>query len=136
MKLVNNVINLAKHHEIRLLIIDSLTSNFRSEFIGKNSLVERQQKLNRHIQQLMRVADILDLAVMITNQVMSSMDEYNKTVKPVGGNILAHGSTHRIHFTKQGSGTAVRNAKLVASPSLPLNSTSFMITKYGIEEIR
>lgn len=135
MKLVNNVINLAKHHEIKLLIIDSLTSNFRSEFIGKHSLVERQQKLNRHLQQIMRVADILDLAVIITNQVMSSMDENNKTVIPVGGNILAHGSTHRIHFTKQGTGTAVRNAKLVASPSLPLSSTSFMITKYGIEEV-
>ena len=32
----------------KMIIVDSLTSHFRAEYIGRGMLANRQQKLNRH----------------------------------------------------------------------------------------
>jgi len=135
MHLVNSLVELASQRSIRLVIIDSLTSNFRSEFIGKDTILERQQKLNQHVQQLMRISDLLDIAVVLTNQVMSVMDGYEHSIQPVGGNIVAHGTTHRIELTKSISTPNVRHARLIASPSQPEGSAPFKITTDGIKDV-
>lgn len=129
--MVENIIRINRDKEIKLMVIDSLTSNFRAEFIGKEALIDRQQKLNHHIQQLSRMANIFDLAVVITNQVMSSFD--HDGIKPVGGNILAHGTTHRVQLTKFLSRSGRRMAKLVASSALPDKACEFQISAIGIE---
>ncbi|MHA2251710.1 MAG: DNA repair and recombination protein RadA, partial [Candidatus Kariarchaeaceae archaeon] len=112
MQLTNHVIQLAKEKDIKLLVVDSLTSTFRAEYIGKGALLERQQKLNQHVRQLSRIADLLNIAVVITNQVMSVINSFENTVIPVGGNILAHGSTHRIHFKKSSKRPSVRYVEI------------------------
>lgn len=129
--MVENIIRINRNKEIKLIVIDSLTSNFRAEFIGKDALIDRQQKLNHHIQQLSRIANIFDLAVVITNQVMSSFD--HDGVKPVGGNILAHGTTHRVQLSKFLPRSGKRMAKLVASSALPDKACEFQISAIGIE---
>ncbi len=134
-QLTNNVIQLAKNKNIRLLICDSLTSTFRAEYVGKGALLDRQQKLNQHMRQLSRIADMLNLAVVVTNQVMSVINSFENTVVPIGGNILAHSVTHRIHFTKSSKKPAVRHAKIVASPSLPDANAAFKITETGIKDV-
>lgn len=134
MQLTNNILQIAQNRNIKLVIVDSLTSNFRSEFVGKGALMDRQQKLNQHVQQLSRLSDLLDAAVVVTNQVLSVIDGFENTVVPVGGNILAHGTTHRIHLTKSKKNVAVRYAKLVASPSLPEKQASFKIMQNGITD--
>src|SRR3989338_1816330 len=35
--------------DVRLVVIDSLTAHFRAEFIGRGTLAERQQKINKHL---------------------------------------------------------------------------------------
>src|SRR5256886_4588502 len=45
-----------KDNNIRLIIIDSLTSHFRSEYLGREMLAERQQRLNNHMHRLIRIA--------------------------------------------------------------------------------
>ena len=92
MTLVDNVLELSESKNIKLLIVDSLTAAFRAEYIGKGALMDRQQKLNKHMRQLSRVADILNLAVVVTNQVSAVIDGFENTVIPVGGNIIAHGN--------------------------------------------
>lgn len=134
-KLVDDLLGLAEEKDIKLVIVDSLTSAFRAEYIGKGALMERQQKLNHHMRQLSKVADLLGIAVVVTNQVSSVIDGFENTVIPVGGNIIAHGSTHRVHFKKSPKRPQIRIANLVASPSYPDGTATFEITQAGIQDI-
>jgi len=45
-----------QENNVRLIIVDSLTSHFRSEYLGREMLAERQQKLNSHMHRLVRLA--------------------------------------------------------------------------------
>src|SRR3989344_668 len=76
---------------IKLLIIDSLTAHFRAEFSGRGQLADRQQKLNRYIHQLMKIAETYNLAVYVTNQVMANPAQmFGDPTTPIGGHILGH----------------------------------------------
>ena len=120
-----------KEGNVKLLIIDSLTSHFRAEFAGRNSLLERQQKLNKFLHQLLRLAEVYDVAVVATNQVLSKPDVlYGETIFPIGGNIVAHSCTTRI-FLRKGKGEK-RIARVIDSPHIPEIETVFMIGSEGI----
>ena len=123
-----------KEHNIKLVIIDSLTSNFRSDFIGREMLAERQQKLNRHMHKLLRLARAFNLSGVVTNQVMSRPDVVwaGNIVTPIGGHIVAHTTTTRV-FLRKAKGARI--ARLVASPYLPEREARFRITENGIEDI-
>ncbi|MEM5833749.1 MAG: DNA repair and recombination protein RadA, partial [Candidatus Aenigmatarchaeota archaeon] len=72
--LVERAAEIIKEKNIGLIIVDSITSHFRVDYIGRGELAERQQKLNKHLHQLQRLADAFNLAVYITNQVMARPD--------------------------------------------------------------
>ncbi|MCA9485459.1 MAG: DNA repair and recombination protein RadA, partial [Nanoarchaeota archaeon] len=57
---------------IKLVIIDSLTAHFRAEFAGRGQLADRQQKLNRYLHNVMKLAEQHNLAIFVTNQVMAN----------------------------------------------------------------
>ncbi len=118
---------------VKLLIVDSLTAHFRAEFVGRGTLAERQQKLNKHMHTLQKIADVHNVVVYVTNQVMAKPDVFfGDPTEAIGGNIVAHNSTFRIYVRKGRKDTRV--AKLVDSPSLPDNETVFRITEKGIED--
>ncbi len=122
-----------KQVPIRLIIVDSLMSLFRSEFIGRGTLANRQQKLNKHLHTLQRMADRYNAAVFITNQVMARPDVFfGDPTDAVGGNVLAHASTYRIYLRK--SRGEKRIARLVDSPCLPDGECIFRVTEKGIED--
>ncbi|WP_092658152.1 DNA repair and recombination protein RadA [Halorientalis persicus] len=103
---------------VRLLCVDSLTAHFRAEYVGRGELAERQQKLNKHLHDLMRVGDLNNTAVVVTNQVASNPDSFfGDPTQPIGGNILGHTSTFRIYLRK--SKGDKRIVKLVDAPNLP-----------------
>jgi len=119
---------------VKLMIIDSLTSHFRAEFAGRNALLERQQKLNKFLHQLLRLAEVYDIAVVATNQVLSKPDVlYGETVFPIGGNIVAHSCTTRI-FLRKSKGEK-RIARVIDSPHIPEIETVFMIGTEGIVDV-
>ena len=121
-----------KDNNYVLLVVDSLTSHFRSEFSGRGELALRQQKLNKHMHQLLKLADIYNMVVIVTNQVQSDPGTfYGNPEKPIGGNIVGHGSTNRIYMRPGKKDTIF--AKLVDSPNLPQNECNFIITKNGFE---
>ncbi|MBL7054758.1 DNA repair and recombination protein RadA [Candidatus Woesearchaeota archaeon] len=123
-----------KELNIRLVIIDSLTAHFRAEFIGRGTLSERQQKLNRHMHTLLRLADSHNLCVYVTNQVMSKPDVFfGDPTQAIGGHIVAHASTFRIYMRKGKKGSRV--AKLVDSPNLPEGEASFYVEEGGLRDI-
>jgi len=117
----------------RILVVDSLTSHFRSEFIGRGTLATRQQKLNKHMHQLLKIADLYNIVVLCSNQVMSSPTAYyGDPTTPVGGHIVGHNSTFRIYMRPGKEGSIY--AKLIDSPNLPQKDCNFWITKDGFSE--
>ena len=116
---------------IKLLIIDSLTAHFRAEFSGRGQLADRQQKLNRYIHQLMKLAETYNLAVYVTNQVMANPAQmFGDPTTPIGGHILGHASTYRIYLRRGKQGSRV--AKLIDSPNLPENEIVFNVSDAGV----
>jgi len=116
---------------IKLMIIDSLTAHFRAEFAGRGQLADRQQKLNRYLHNLMKLAETHNLAVYVTNQVMSNPAQmFGDPTTPIGGNIVGHASTYRIYIRRGKKGSRV--AKLIDSPNLPDNECIFFVTNAGV----
>lgn len=132
--LVEKAEDIIKKEGVRLLIVDSLTSAFRSDYTGRGTLANRQQKLNRHLHKLQRLADVYNLAIYVTNQVMARPDiMFGDPTTPIGGHILGHQATFRLYLRK--SKAEKRIAKLIDSPSLPESETVFKVTKEGIRDM-
>ena len=120
-------------NQIKLVIVDSIMNLFRSEFIGRGTLAERQQKLNKHLHQLQKLADSYNLAIYITNQVMSRPDIlFGDPTAAVGGHIMGHASTYRLYFRKGKKDSRV--AKLIDSPNLPDAECIFYLRETGISD--
>ncbi|MFH1430910.1 MAG: DNA repair and recombination protein RadA [Nanoarchaeota archaeon] len=118
---------------IKLVIVDSLTAHFRAEFSGRGQLADRQQKLNRYLHNLMKLAEQHNLAVFVTNQVMSNPAMmFGDPTTAIGGNIVGHASTYRIYLRRGKKGSRV--AKLIDSPNLPENECIFFITESGLRD--
>lgn len=118
---------------VRLLIVDSVTAHFRAEYVGRGTLADRQQKLNKHLHDLMRFSDLNNALILVTNQVMSKPDTFfGDPTKPVGGHVLGHTATFRLYLRK--SKGEKRIAKLVDSPNLPDGEAVFTVTTDGVKE--
>lgn len=133
MLLAEKAEELVRREEVKLIVIDSLTTHFRSEFVGRGMLAERQQKLNKHLHTLQTLADKYNLAVLVTNQVMARPDMFfGDPTAPVGGHVLAHQATAIIYLRKSKGGRRI--ARLVDSPYLPEGEAMFRITEKGITD--
>lgn len=118
---------------IKLIIVDSLTSLFRAEYLGRGALGERQQKLNAHIHRLQTLSDKFNLAVYITNQVMDNPGLlFGDPTTPIGGNVLAHAATTRLYLRK--SKEEKRIVRLVDSPNMPEGECVIKVTPTGIKD--
>ena len=51
-----------------LLVIDSATALFRSDYVGRAELSDRQVQLGQFLRQLTRLAEEFGVAVVLTNQ--------------------------------------------------------------------
>lgn len=122
-----------------LLIVDSATSLYRTDYCGRGELSERQQHLARFLRILLRIADEHGVAVVITNQVVAQVDGAasmfgGDTKKPIGGHIIAHSSTTRLYLRKGRGETRI--CKIYDSPCLPENEATFAIYADGISDVK
>ncbi|MGQ9641509.1 MAG: DNA repair and recombination protein RadA [Candidatus Bathycorpusculaceae bacterium] len=135
MFLLDNADEVIKANNVRLIIVDSLTAHFRSEYLGREMLASRQQKLNKHMHKLIRLARAFNAVAVVTNQVMAKPDVFfGDAVHPIGGHIVGHTSHTRIYMRRAAHGP-VRIARLVSSPYLPEGEEIFKITENGIEDV-
>jgi DNA repair protein RadA len=135
MFLLENADEVVKQNNVKLIIVDSLTAHFRSEYIGREMLASRQQKLNKHMHRLIRIARAFNAVAVVTNQVMAKPDMFfGDAISPIGGHIVGHTSHTRVYLRRASHGP-VRIARLVSSPYLPEGEEIFKITENGIEDI-
>ncbi|MCK5373123.1 MAG: DNA repair and recombination protein RadA, partial [Candidatus Aenigmarchaeota archaeon] len=93
--------DIMKEKNIKLIIVDSLMAHFRSDYVGRGTLSDRQQKLNRHMHELQKLGDTYNAAVYVTNQVMSKPNVlFGDPTEAIGGHIVGHTSTFRIYLRK------------------------------------
>jgi DNA repair protein RadA len=119
---------------VKLVIIDSLTAHFRAEFIGRGTLAERQQKLNKHMHVLSRLGALNNVCVYVTNQVQSDPAQFfGDPTKSIGGHIVAHSSTFRIYLRKGKKGSRV--AKLIDAPNLADGECNFIVEEGGLKDV-
>lgn len=124
---------LQKDNTYRVLIIDSLTSHFRAEMTGRGQLATRQQLLNKHMHRIMKLADLYNMVVLVTNQVQSNPAQmYGDPITPIGGNIVGHNSAIRIYLRRNSKGLIT--AKLIDSPNLPMSECKYIVTRTGLED--
>lgn len=129
--LINKSPEMIEKKNIGLIIIDSLTSHFRADYVGRGELAARQQKLNKHLHTLQRLADAFNIAVYVTNQVMARPDVlFGDPTRPVGGHVLAHQATYRLYFRRGRAGTRI--CKVMDAANLPEAEAVFKITTDGI----
>jgi len=115
-----------------LIIVDSITNHFRWEYIGRGLLQNKQSLLNKHIHRLERIAEMYNIAVVITNQVISDPGGFTMPIKPAGGNVLAHTSTYRIFLRRSGQ---KRVARMDDSPMHATSEVVFTADGSGIVDV-
>ena len=133
MLLVDEIKRMSKNIDVKLVIVDSLTSHFRAEYVGRGMLADRQQKLNKHLKELKQLSDVNNALVLVTNQVHARPDAmWGDPTKPIGGHIVGHASTFRLYLRKSKGGRRI--ARLIDSPNLPEGEAVFSVTAEGIRE--
>lgn len=131
--LIDKARDLIKEKNIKIIIIDSLTSHFRSDYIGRGTLAERQQRLNRHLHEIQRLTDTYNIAAYVTNQVMAKPNIlFGDPTEAIGGHILHHASTFRLYIRR--SKQDLRIVKLVDSPHLPDGECIIKIKTEGVQD--
>jgi DNA repair protein RadA len=133
MLLAERAIEICRDFPVKLIVVDSLTAHFRAEFVGRGTLADRQQKLNRHMHDLQRLGGIQNAAVVVTNQVSAKPDAFfGDPTRPIGGHIVGHTSTFRIYLRKSKGGKRI--CRLVDSPHLPEGEAVVNVTEDGIRD--
>jgi DNA repair protein RadA len=116
----------------KMIIIDSIISLHRAEFSGRGTLADRQQRLNGIMHKLVRIAEIYNVAIIVTNQVQSTPDTFfGDPTKPAGGNVIGHASTYRVYLRKAGND---RIAKIIDSPYHPYSDVRFTVNEKGVDD--
>lgn len=135
-RVVNNIDSLLnnKHSEkFKLLIVDAPVTHYRSEYIGRQMLSIRQQKLYKFMRRLVRIAHAYNIAVVVTNHINTTPNsEEMFGEKPIGGNAMSHAITYSMWLsTKNG---VIYNAAIRSSPYHPRNKTRFYIDEAGVTD--
>ena len=132
--IIDGLFKVCQEEGARLVVIDSIISHFRGEYVGRENLAARQQKLNEYLHKLLRLAEAYNLAVVVTNQVHAQPDAFFKDpTKPTGGHVLAHACNQRV-LLKRGKNSE-RVAYIIDSSHLPPGKAYFRISEKGIEDV-
>jgi len=130
--LIRNLGKSIEEYKAKLVIVDSIISLHRAEYTGRETLAERQQRLNVMLHKLIRLAEIYNIAIVLTNQVQTTPDNTFETpsVRAAGGNIMGHACTYRIFLRKAGRD---RIAIMLDSPHHAYDQVKFTISEKGVE---
>ena len=128
--------HLTRDKDIKLLLVDSVINPYRAEYSGRGMLSQRQSRLSKTMHLLQNIARVYDIAVVITNQVQTSVSGYYyclaESDRPTGGNVITHTSTFMVRLKGNSS---YRIAEMKGSPCYPEGCIRFEIYEGGIRDI-
>jgi DNA repair protein RadA len=131
-RIVDNIDPLLKDKtkRFKLLVVDSPVTHYRSEYIGRQNLPARQQKLYRFLRRLVAIAGAYNIAVVVTNHINTTPNSRKTSGMPVGGNAMGHAVTYSVRLWT--GNRSIYYATIVSSPYHPSNDTTFYISKKGL----
>lgn len=130
--IVKDLGRIVEKNNVKLVVVDSAVAHYRAEFLGRGTLAERQQRLNRFMHAILRTAEVYNIAVVMTNQVQSAPDSFfGDPTRATGGHVVAHTSTYRIYLRKAGKN---RIARMMDSPYHPERDAVFVLDEKGIDD--
>ena len=134
--IIQNLGKSIQEYRAKLVIVDSIISLHRAEFTGRETLADRQDSwLNIMLHKLTRLAEVYNIAIVVTNQVQSQPDNFfasGDALRATGGNIMGHASTYRILLRKAGRN---RIAIMIDSPCHAYDQTRFTISEGGVQDV-
>ena len=118
------------HEDVELIILDSAVALYRVDDMKSSKL---NKELGKQMGLLSKIARQYDVAVIVTNQIYSAIDEEgNSDIKAVGGTILQYWSKVIIQL-ERGDDINQRIATLIRHRSMPEGKQAvFSITSRGI----
>ncbi|WP_458457053.1 DNA repair and recombination protein RadB [Methanobrevibacter sp.] len=122
---------LRRHHDdVDLIVLDSAVALYRVDDMKSAKL---NKELGKQMGLLSKIARLYDIAVIVTNQIYSAIDEEgNSDIKAVGGTILQYWSKVIIQL-ERGEELNQRVATLKRHRSMPEGKQAiFTITSRGI----
>ena len=134
-RLLFQVCGLMCEHKFSLLIVDSATALYRTDYTGRGELSNRQMNLAKFLRNLQKIADEHKIVVVVTNQVVATVDGNSfggNDKKPIGGHIMAHACQTRLYLKKGLKQNRI--CKIYDSPSLPESEATYSITDRGIDD--
>ena len=133
-RLLMQVCALMCEHKFSLLVVDSATALYRTDYSGRAELSNRQMSLAKFLRNLQKIADEHKIVVVITNQVVATVDGNSfggNDKKPIGGHIKTDAC--QTLYLKKGL-KQNRICQIYDSPSLPEAEASYSITDRGIDD--
>ena len=134
-RLLLQVCGLMCEHKFSLLVVDSATALYRTDYSGRGELSTRQMNLAKFLRNLQKIADEHKVVVVVTNQVVATVDGNSfagNDKKPIGGHIMAHACQTRLYLKKGPKQNRI--CKIYDSPSLPEDEATYAITDRGIDD--
>lgn len=132
--IVRGLPTLLQTGDFGLVVVDSLATHFKSEFIGRETLAPRQQKLASILKNLLGIAESFNVVMLVTNQAQANPTQWGNPNRPALGHVMAHAGTHRI-WLRKARGPGIRVAKILDSPYLPEREARFKIATEGIIDV-
>lgn len=131
--LIQGLHRLVQDNNVKVVIVDSIISHFRSEYDGRANLAPRQQLLAKCLGTLLRIVIANDVAVVFANQAQADPSGYISVIKATGGHVMAHAPHYRVRLMRGRKNT--RLAKVMDSSYLPEDQVRIAITERGIEDV-
>lgn len=119
-----------RYERFKLLVVDSPVTHYRSEYLGRAKLPERQQRIQKFIRRLVKIGHTYNLAIVVTNHINPTQNYIKMSVKAAGGNIMGHAVTYRVQLWS--GNNSIFYARKVGSPYHPQKTKSFYISAKGL----
>ena len=134
-RVVDNIDSLLKNktERFKLLVVDSPVTHYRSEYIGRQMLSIRQQKLYKFMHRLVRLAHAYNIAVVVTNHINTTPDSQVIFGRPVGGDAMGHAVTYGVRLSTH-LGGLIHYATILHSPYHHQKDAVFYIREKGLED--
>lgn len=119
------------NENIGLIVVDSATSFYRFELDDEDTGIQSRRELANQIGFLQGLARKAGIAVLITNQIFSDI-ENSGNVRPIGGRAIEHISKTILKLERVGTGE--RSAKIIKHRCRPEGDLRyFTITAEGLK---
>jgi len=135
--IVDHAGKIIKDKNIRVLILDSLTAHFRSEYVGREMLARRQQSLNNHLQHISQLTRMFGLVTLVTTQEIDIPQQGymgGTESRGAGGNVVFHRPVAIIQIWKPEGMNEKRFVTLEKHPALPQKKIILRLNEDGFSE--